>query len=142
MIAFGAPQGENGANNYAWAKTTNTSKIFTGCQINTSTGEFDNVSGEKPYSISGKNIVDTVGNLDKWIKSDFSNTTSYNLTWENFLGADQGQAYIPNTSGVRKWRVGGTWSGGVHNGPRSLSVASVPWNIENSCGAFVICSSF
>ena len=141
MIAFGAPQGENGANNYAWAKTTNTSKIFTGCQINTSTGEFDNVSGEKPYSISGKNIVDTVGNLDKWIKSDFSNTTSYNLTWDNSLGADQGQAYIPNTSGVRKWRVGGTWSGGVHNGPRSLSVVSVPWSIENSCGAFVVCNS-
>ena len=83
--AFGSPQAENGANNYAWAKTTNSAKTFTGCQVNTSTGAFDNVSGVKPYAISAKNIVDCVGNVYEWTKDNSLDFGSTSWNWQNVL---------------------------------------------------------
>ena len=139
--AFGSPQAENGANNYAWAKTTNTAKTFTGCQVNTSTGAFDNVSGVKPYAISAKNIVDCVGNVYEWTKDNSLDFGSTSWIWQNVLGAEQGQAYLPNSGGLRAFFCGGNWNEGVHYGPRTVSGNTSPWSVDAHIGARLACDS-
>lgn len=137
--AFGSPQGENGANNYAWAKTTNSAKTFTGCQVNTSTGAFDNVSGAKPFAISAKNIVDCVGNLYEWCDNSSFEFSSTSWGWQNVLGANQGQAYIPNNDGFRIPKWGGDYAGGVHDGPRTFNGTTSIWIVAPASGCR-ICS--
>ena len=139
--AFGSPQGEDGSNNYGWTKTTNTARCRTGCQVDPSTGDFDNVSGVKPYAISAKNVVDCAGNVSEWTKTfslDFS-STSWN--WQNVLGANQGQAYLPNSGGLRALRCGHFWNSGVLCGPRTVSGNDNPWDVLTSIGARLACDS-
>ena len=139
--AFGSPQAENGANNYAWAKTTNTAKTFTGCQVNTSTGAFDQVSGVKPYAISAKNIVDCVGNVYEWTKDNSLDFGSTSWNWQNVLGAEQGQAYLPNSGGLRAFICGGYWYEGVHYGPRTVIGNTSPWDVTANIGSRLACDS-
>ena len=141
MPFFGSPQGEDGSNNYGWTKTTNTARCRTGCQVDPSTGDFDNVSGVKPYAISAKNVVDCAGNVSEWTKTfslDFS-STSWN--WQNVLGANQGQAYLPNSGGLRALRCGHFWNSGVLCGPRTVSGNDNPWDVLTSIGARLACDS-
>jgi hypothetical protein len=139
-MAYGSPAGENGANNYAWAKTSNTSKTFAGCQVNTSTGAFDNVNGAKPFAISGKNIVDCGGNVDKWISNESLDGTG-TWGWQNVLGAEQGYAYLSSATGLKVFRCGGTFSDGVHAGQRTITGTYSPWSATTSHGIHFCCDS-
>ena len=139
--AFGSPQGEDGSNNYGWTKTTNTGRTYIGCQVNTSTGEHDISNGVKPYAISAYNLCDCVGNVSEWT-GDYSirqDSTSWN--WQNVLGANQGQAYLPNSDGLVALRCGGSWSSGVHCGPRTVNLNYYPWNVDASIGARLACDA-
>lgn len=139
--AFGSPQGENGANNYAWAKTTNTARTFTGCSVNTSTGAYDGVNGVKPYAISAYNLHDCAGNVAEWT-SDYSirqDSTSWN--WQNVLGAGMGQAYLPFSDGVSALICGSNWGDGVHCGARTVSLNGAPWNVNVRVGARLACDA-
>ena len=140
-VAFGSPQGEDGSNNYGWTKTTNTARTRTGCQVNTSTGERDTISGVKPYAISAKNAVDCVGNVYEWTKTmslDFSHS---NWAWQNVLGANQGQAFLPNDSGLRALLCGGVWDLGVRCGPRTVDGDNFPWCFGSGFGSRFACDS-
>jgi len=140
-VAFGSPQGEDGSNNYGWTKTTNTARTRTGCQVNTSTGERDTVSGVKPYAISAKNAVDCAGNVYEWTKSFSLDFSSTNWAWQNVLGANQGQAYLPNSRGLRALRCGGYWNDGVNCGPRAVSGGNSPWGVAADIGSRFACDS-
>jgi hypothetical protein len=139
--AFGSPLGENGNNNYAWAKTTNTAKTFTGCQVNTSTGTFDNVSGVKPYAISAKNIVDAVGNVYESLSEQSTDTSSTSWAWQNVLGSNQGQAYLGFNKGLKGAFCGGRWDEGLYYGPRTILVSRCPWDVVDFLGARLACDS-
>jgi formylglycine-generating enzyme required for sulfatase activity len=65
--ARGNPRGEGGADNYGWTKSTTTSRVRTGCRVDTSTGAFDGAAGVKPYVISAMNCVDAIGNVWEWL---------------------------------------------------------------------------
>ena len=140
-LAFCSPQGEDGSNNYGWTKTTNSARTYTGCQVNTSTGQFDNVSGVKPYAISAKNAVDCAGNVYEWTKTFSLDFSSTNWDWQNVLGANQGQAYLPNSTGLRALLCGGVWHDGVNCGPRTVSGGNYPWYVGTGVGARFACDS-
>jgi formylglycine-generating enzyme required for sulfatase activity len=139
--AFGSPQGEDGSNNYGWTKTTNTARCRTGCQVDPSTGDFDNVNGVKPYAISAKNVVDCAGNVSEWTKTFSLDFSSTNWNWQNVLGANQGQAYLPNSDGLRALRCGDFWANGVHCGPRTVGGDNFPWDVSSVIGARLACDS-
>jgi len=140
--AFGSPQGEDGNNNYAWSKTTNTARTRTGCQVNPTTGEYDiSINGVKPYAVSAYNIVDCAGNVEEWL-SDYSirqDSTAWG--WKNVLGAGMGQAYLPNNEGIIAFRAGGHWYYGVCCGPRTVTLAYFPWSVNTNNGSRLACDA-
>lgn len=141
-VAFGSPQGEDGSNNYGWTKTTNSGRARTGCQVDNATGERDTVNGVKPFAISAKNAVDCAGNVYEWTKTmslDYSSSTSWN--WQNVLGANQGQAYLPNSTGLHALVCGAPWDNGVRCGPRTVDGDGCPWYVAASVGSRFACDS-
>lgn len=139
--AFGSPQGEDGSNNYGWTKTTNTARTYTGCQVNTTTGERDVTAGVKPYAVSAYNLCDCAGNVSEWTGDYSIRQDSTNWGWQNGLGSNQGQAYLPNSYGLVALHCGGGWNGGVRCGPRAVDLAGCPWNVNSSVGARLACDS-
>ncbi|MBP5696938.1 MAG: SUMF1/EgtB/PvdO family nonheme iron enzyme [Treponema sp.] len=139
--AFGSPQGENGANNYAWAKITNTARTFTGCSVNTSTGAYDGINGVKPFAISAYNLHDCAGNVSEWTNDYSIKQDSTSWAWQNVLGAGMGQAYLPFSSGMSALVCGNNWDDGVHCGPRTVSLDVNPWNVNVSFGARLACDA-
>ena len=69
---------------------------------------------------------------------DFSST---NWAWQNVLGANQGQAYLPNSSGLHALVCGGNWDGGVRCGPRTVHGYDSPWNVGTAVGSRFACDS-
>ena len=139
--AFGSPQGEDGSNNYGWTKTSNTSRTYTGCSVNTSTGKYDSASGVKPYAISAYNLHDCAGNVSEWT-GDYSirqDSTSWN--WQNVLGANMGRAYLPNAGGLVALHCGGNWLNGVRCGPRAVLAHNYPWSVGADVGSRVACDA-
>ncbi|MBO7583078.1 MAG: SUMF1/EgtB/PvdO family nonheme iron enzyme [Treponema sp.] len=139
--AFGSPQGENGANNYAWAKTTNTARTFTGCSVNTSTGAYDGINGVKPFAISAYNLHDCVGNVSEWTNDYSIKQDSTSWAWQNVLGAGMGQACLPFSGGMSALICGNNWDDGVLCGPRSVNLDSNPWNVNVLIGARLACDA-
>ena len=138
--AFGSPQGEDGSNNYGWTKTTNTGRIYTGCSVSTSDGKHSG-TGVKPYAVSAYNLTDCAGNVSEWT-CDYSirqDSTSWN--WQNVLGANQGQAYLPYSGGLVALRCGNDWSGGVRCGPRTVGLSDYPWDVDAYVGARLACDA-
>ena len=124
--AFGSPQGEDGSNNYGWTKTTNSARTFTGCSVNTSNGKHDTHSGVKPYAVSARNVCDCAGNVYEWTKTYSIRQDSTSWNWQDKLGANQGQAYLPFGDGLSAFRCGGNWNSGVHCGPRTVYLDYYP----------------
>lgn len=139
--AFGSPQGENGANNYAWAKTTNTARTFTGCSVNTSTGAYDGINGVKPFAISAYNLHDCAGNVSEWTNDYSIKQDSTSWAWQNVLGAGMGQAYLPFSGGVSALICGDNWGDGVHCGPRAVDLYGNPWVVSVGIGARLACDA-
>lgn len=139
--AFGSPQGEDGSNNYGWTKTSNNARARTGCQVNTTTGQRDITAGVKPYAISAKNIVDCAGNVWEWTSDMSLDFSSTNWNWQNVLGKNQGQAYLPNATGLHTLVCGGFWYYGVRCGPRTVSGNYYPWYVHTVIGCRLACDS-
>ena len=139
--AFGSPQGEDGSNNYGWTKTSNTGRTYTGCSVNTSTGAHDTSSGVKPYAVSAYNLVDCAGNVWEWLSDYTIRQDSTSWTMYDVLGSNQGKAYLPNSIGFTALICGGYWSGGVICGPRAVHLPNVPWFVDVSIGARLVCDA-
>lgn len=139
--AFGSPQGEDDSNNYGWTKTTNTGKTYTGCQVNTSTGEHDISSGVKPYAVSAYNLCDCAGNVSEWTGDYSIRQDSTSWSWQNVLGSNQGQAYLPNSDGLVTLLCGCHWNGGVLCGPRAVYLNYYPWYVLAYIGARLACDA-
>jgi len=139
--AFGTPQGQDGSNSYGWTKTTNTARMYTGCSVDTATGAYS-IVGEKPFAVSAYNLVDTAGNVWEW-QEDYTmrQDTTLAWTWYDVLGANMGQAYLPNSLGLAALICGGYWAYGVLCGPRCVSLYSYPWHVNPDIGARFACDS-
>ena len=69
---------------------------------------------------------------------DFSST---NWAWQNVLGANQGQAYLPNSTGLHALICGGSWNSDVYCGPRAVHGSDYPWYVSTSVGSRFACDS-
>jgi formylglycine-generating enzyme required for sulfatase activity len=141
--ARGNPQGEDGADNYGWTKTTNNARARTGCKVNPSTGAFDDAAGIKPYAISAMNCVDAIGNVHEWL-DDLSygqDGSAAGWVWRDGLGSGKGQAYLYNDVGLVALTAGGHWSNGVHTGPRAVSAVHYPWYVAMYGGVRLACDA-
>jgi formylglycine-generating enzyme required for sulfatase activity len=139
----GNPQGEDGADNYGWTKTSNTSRVRTGCQVNTSTGAFDGASGVKPFAISAMNCVDAIGNVWEWLDelSYRQDGATPGWAWRDVLGSGKGQAYLYNDLGLVALIAGGGWSVGVHAGARAVDASGYPWLVSTHIGVRLACDA-
>ncbi len=140
--AFGNPQGEDGADNYGWTKTTNTGRARVGCQVDPADGSYDGVSGIKPYAVSAYNICDAVGNVQEWTGSLISRwDTGTEFAWRDVLGTGKGQMYGYNDNQLIAILAGGYWRHGVNAGARTALLNLRPWNVDTSRGARLACDS-
>jgi len=143
MSAIGNPQGEDGADNYGWTKTTNTGRARVGCSVNPSTGAYDLVSGIKKFEISALNIVGAIGNTWEWLSDSYGRFDASTGTWQFYdqLGAGMGKVYAWKTDGLAALIAGGLWSHGVACGPRCVHTGYVPWNVLTGLGARLACDA-
>lgn len=140
--AYGSPQGVAANNNYAWAATSNTGRTFTGCQVNTSTGERDIVNGVKQFAISAKNVVDCVGNVQEATVDMCLEENAMVWQFRDVMGTNQGKGWLPNETGMSLFYVGGRWLDNVNAGPRTIYMASYcPWSISSYCGVRLACDA-
>jgi hypothetical protein len=141
--AIGVPQGEDGADNYGWTKTSNTARTRTGCGVNPSTGVYDESSGIKKFSISAYNCVDIVGNVWEWLSDYSARYDASTGTWgfKDQLGAGMGQIYAWKDDGFAALIAGGSWDVGVCCGPRTVNVNHFPWYRSSFIGVRLACDA-
>lgn len=137
--AYGNPGGQDNNNQYGWTKASNSDRTRTGCNIDQNTGLYVPAGGIKPYAVSAFNLVDTVGNTWEWINEHTIRQDSTAWTWQNILGTDKGQAYLPNTSGLSAIFCGGGWGSGVYAGPRAVHLGNRPWDVSVNIGCRLAC---
>ena len=126
-VALGAPAGENGNNNNAWAATTNSARQLTGFVAN---------------AVSSLGCRDTTGNVLEWLDeistrydASGSNAIQTSWTWRDVVGgAEYGQVYMNAGSQIVALNAGGAWDHGVHAGPRCLACNGTPWRVHASWG--------
>jgi formylglycine-generating enzyme required for sulfatase activity len=136
------PQGEDGADNYGWTKTSNTARQRTGCNVDAS-GNYVEGGGVKPFAVSAFNIIDAVGNVYEWLdeqtyRQDGGNT---GWAWRNVLGTGKGQAYLYNDLGLVSLIAGGGWYVGVYAGTRAVSADYYPWSVHTAFGCRLACDA-
>ncbi len=141
QAAFGTPQGLDNADTYGWTKTTNSGRARVGCQVNASTGVYDPSAGIKPAAISAYNCVDCVGNLWEWLDETSNRHDSTSWNWQNVLGFNKGQIYLPNNVGAVAYLAGAGWNDGVRAGARAVHVSSCPWVVSTYIGSRLACDS-
>ena len=139
--AYGNPGGEAAADNYGWTKTTNTARARTGASVGASSGVYDAAAGIKPYAVSAYNLIDTVGDIWEWLDELTVRQDSTSWAWNDVLGSDKGQAYLPNNIGFTAFIAGGYWGDGVDCGPRSVYLSDVPWLMYTSLGCRLACDA-
>jgi formylglycine-generating enzyme required for sulfatase activity len=141
--ARGNPQGEDGADNYGWTKTSNSARTRTGCRVNAGTGAFDDTGGIKPYAISAMNCVDCVGNVWEWLNDCTyqQDGAATGWAWRNVLGSGKGQAYLYNDVGLVALIAGGIWDVGVFCGARTVRAANYPWGVYTGIGVRLACDA-
>ena len=142
MAAIGSPQGEDGADNYGWTKTTNTARTRTGCGVNPDTGVFDTAIGIKRFAISAYNCVDMIGNVWEWL-SDYSGRFDAVTGggWQEELGPGMGNIWAFQENGLTALRAGGYWRSGVRCGPRAVLLATTPLLRTTSSGVRLACDA-
>jgi formylglycine-generating enzyme required for sulfatase activity len=141
--ARGNPQGEDSADNYGWTKTSNTSRVRTGCRVDTSTGAFEGATGVKPYAISAMNCVDAIGNVWEWL-DEFTyrqDGGSTGWAWRDVLGTGKGKAYLYNDVGLVALIAGGNWHDGVFAGARAVDADHYPWDVSAGVGVRLACDA-
>lgn len=126
QAAYGAPEGQDGNNTYAWSATGN--KARANC-------------GAVTYAVSAVNIRDLVGNVWKWVDEFCLDPTASAWGWQDVLGAGHGDAYIPSATALRAFICGGLWNNGVHGGDRAVYCIYYPWNVSTYIGVWCVCDS-
>jgi len=139
--AYGNPQGEDGADNYGWTKTSNAARARTGCRVNNTTGAHDPQAGIKPFAVSAKNVVDCVGNVWDWLSDYTIRQDSTSWAYQDVLGAGMGKAYLPNNVGLSAFIAGGYWYYGVICGPRTVYLSHYPWHVGTIFGSRLACDA-
>ena len=125
--AYGSPQGEDGNNTYAWSATSNTAR--TTC-------------GNVKNAVSATNVRDLVGNVWKWLDEFIHDPTGSSWNWYDVMsGQKVGQLYMANNTGLHALIGGGGWNDGVHDGSRTVTCNSYPWNVNTSIGVWCVCDS-
>ncbi|WP_417810358.1 hypothetical protein [Thalassospira alkalitolerans] len=126
--AEGAPAGQDGNNDCAWAARSNSGPV---------------PSGHVAKAVSMFNVVDAVGNLWDYLgeHSDWGDTLRWDATVVN-AGQD---ASIPRgTVAHGEWRnfaAGGKWDYGVDAGSCCLHTGSKPWFTNGNCGVRGVCEA-
>jgi len=138
--AYGNPQGEDGADNYGWTKTTNTARARTGCLVDPSTGMYNDASGIKPAAISAYNIVDMVGNVYEWL-DEIVQRDGETFQWRDNLGAGKGQVYSGSANSPVALIAGAYWDGGVFAGARAVNAGVQPWSVNTLIGCRLACDN-
>jgi hypothetical protein len=136
--AYGNPGGQDTADDYGWTKTTNTARARCGCQVNSS-GVYDPQSLVKRFAVSAHNLCDCVGNVWEWVDELTIRQESTSWAWQNVLGADKGQAYLPNNIGLSAFVCGGNRPDGVYCGGRTVNLLNCPWYVNTGVGARLAC---
>jgi hypothetical protein len=139
--AYGNPGGEAAADNYGWTKTTNTTRARIGASVNATTGLYDAAAGIKPFAVSAYNLIDCIGNVYEWLDELSIRQDSTSWNWQDVLGADKGQAYLPNNIGLSAFIAGGGWGEGVNAGPRTVNLDGYPWNVSTGVGCRLACDA-
>ena len=141
--AYGAPLGEDHANNYGWTAEENKIRCRTGCSVNRDTGKYDRENGVKPYSISAMNIVDTVGNTWEWMGEYTNRHDGPEGVWTYYdqLGPDMGQYYGWKMNSFSSFACGGHWHRGSYCGPRAINPDDQPWNVNVHIGTRLACDA-
>ena len=135
--AYGQPQGEDNDNNYGYTATTNRTYTFTGCAVDTSTGEFNSSTGVKKYAVSAWNICDLAGNWTKLTRDFSAGTfgdkagTINNDNYDMFPSAKVGKVevlpgYTPSqlTLAIMNLVFSGRFSHGSVNGQRAMNACT------------------
>ena len=136
--AYGNPGGQDTADDYGWTKNTNPTRARAGCQVDGS-GVYDPQSLVKRFAVSAHNLCDTVGNVWEWIEELTIRQDSTAWGWQDVLGADKGQAYLPNAAGMSAFLCGGHWASGVIAGSRSVYLLGSPWYVGSDLGCRLAC---
>ena len=125
-VAHGSPQGNDGDNLNAWSATTNSA--ITG-------------TGQVARAVSFCGACDCAGNLWEWLdewSNDYSVAVAAN--WYNTMsGQNVGQQYLYNSTGLRMYLAGGSWTRGVIAGSRALHVTTFPWIVNTTHGSRFAC---
>lgn len=127
MMAYGAPQGNDGNNTTAWTMTTNTGPCNTGTVAK---------------SVSCANFVDCVGNLWERLAHHFDvgdvGGGAQNWRLDNtVVNTGQDSAFDRGSVGHVLWqyaRAGGSWGGGVLYGSRTLDTNAAAWAAHGAVG--------
>lgn len=127
QYAYGSPQGEDGNNDYAWSKTTNSARTLT---------------GSVDYAVSANNIRDAVGNVWEWLDELLHDPTAASGNWYDVMsGQEVGQLYMYSNTGLHALRGGGDWSSGARDGSRTVACSHYPWNVLAGFGVRCVCDS-
>ena len=138
--AYGNPQGEDGADNYGWTKTTNSGRARVGCRVDPSTGDYDAATGIKPAAISAFNIVDAVGNVYEWL-DELLQRDGETFQWRDLAGSGKGQIYSGSANSPVAMIAGAYWHNGVLAGPRAARVLNQPWDVNTVIGVRLACDN-
>ena len=125
-VAHGSPQGNDGDNLNAWSATTNSARTGT---------------GQVARAVSFVGACDCVGNVWEWV-DEWSNdySTAIAANWYNpMTGQNVGQQYLYNSTGLRMYLAGGSWSSGVRAGSRALYAGPPPWDVATTRGSRFAC---
>lgn len=136
------PQGEDGADNYGWTKTTNTARQRTGCNVDAN-GNYVEGGGVKPFAVSALNIVDAVGNVYEWLDEQTyrEDGGAAGWAWRDVLGTGKGQAYLYKDNALVSLIAGGSWDNGVRAGTRSVHANNYPWYVGTGAGVRLACDA-
>lgn len=141
--AYGAPPGEDDANDYGWCSTTNMVRARTGCCVNLNTGAYDELNGVKPYAVSAKNVADTTGNVWEWLSEYTNRHDAGTGLWAYYdqLGPGMGQIYGWKADSFSSFAAGGHWHRGSYCGPRAINPDDQPWKVNVHIGSRLACDA-
>jgi formylglycine-generating enzyme required for sulfatase activity len=123
--AEGSPQGLDASNTNGHTATSNTAR--------TAVGKIKN-------AVSVRNIMDMVGNVNKWLDEFLHDPTASSASWYDVVSG-YGQIYMYSSTGLHALIGGGVWSSGVHAGARCVNCSNYPWNVYTNIGVWCVCDS-
>lgn len=132
QCAEGSPQGNDADNVNAWSATTNVGRTGTGTVVN---------------AVSARNIVDCVGNVYEWLDEfvvRWDDTGVAGQAWSSkdpMPGQGLGQLFMYDEQALVAVIAGGSWSNGLRDGSRTVSLSGCPWFVSTDVGSRFACDA-